>query len=81
MSLRVVCLWCEEEILSPDTESQATVDVHQECMFRMVSGSAAHLLKECSCYGGDREDPPGFSKREAALLSLNTWKVLYPDLF
>jgi hypothetical protein len=36
---------------------------------RQLVGSISHQLKKCSCYGGDWEDPPELTKREAARLA------------
>jgi len=73
------CLYCEEPIGPGDETSPASLNgqrLHRECGVRMVAGSAAHQLKECSCYGGDREDPPGMSTRNAARLALDTYLEL-----
>jgi hypothetical protein len=73
-----VCFHCDEPILE-DERSPLFPDtaVHHECGFRMVTGSAAHQLGECTCYGGSREDPAGMSKRDAARLSLETYRMLH----
>jgi hypothetical protein len=68
MTTDLLCVWCGEA--APET------GVHQECLFRMVVGSAAHQLGECSCYGGEREDPPHLTKREAAELALDVAQML-----
>lgn len=39
---------------------------HLECHLRGVLGSVGHIEGWCSCVGGDFEDPPGLTKREAA---------------
>jgi len=49
------------------------VVIHLECRLRTIVGSASHLLKKCSCYGGQWEDPPELSKREAARLAAEIW--------
>ena len=68
----MTCPHCVEPITADDaTERTGNGEVlHRECLIRMVAGSAAHQLHECSCYGGDREDPPGLSRRQAARLAL-----------
>lgn len=43
-----------------------SVALHEECFMRQIVGSVGHQTKRCSCYGGDYEDPPGMTKREAA---------------
>lgn len=39
---------------------------HLECHLRTVLGSAGHIERRCTCFGGEDEDPPGLTKREAA---------------
>ncbi len=39
---------------------------HVECNFRAIAGSVGHQKRRCSCFGGEEDDPPGLSKREAA---------------
>lgn len=68
------CQYCEEEIEAG--EASPMPGMHRECAIRSVVGSAAHQLKECSCYGGTREDPPNLSIREAAKLAAETFRVL-----
>jgi hypothetical protein len=50
--------------------------IHHECLIRAVVGSVGHQLRRCSCYGGDEEDPPGLTKREAARLAAETHEQL-----
>lgn len=55
-----------------------------ECGFRSVVGSAAHLLRCCSCFiaGSTSSDPPGMTKREAAHAAFTLWglvKIWYGD--
>ena len=57
------CEYCHEPLAKGETQ------FHRECLVRMVAGSAAHQLGECSCFGGSREDPPGLSLRESAKLA------------
>jgi hypothetical protein len=70
------CVYCEEPILPGETypveRTPNLQNVHRECVIRMFLGSAAHQLKECTCYGGDREDPPGMTRRDAARLAFDT---------
>ena len=73
----MICAYCTEPVL--DTEDYvdgASQRFHRECMFRAVAGSAAHLLHECTCYGGTREDPPGMTLRQAAVLAYDTFQML-----
>ncbi len=71
------CPWCEEGLQRGEAlvHQQGLVYWHHECLFRATVGSAAHILKECSCFGGEREDPPGMSKREAAKLALEVYRL------
>lgn len=71
-----ICLWCEEEIEEGDrgviqavlkmTNEFETRPQHLNCFLRSVLGSVGHLRKQCSCYGGTEEDPPGLTMRQAA---------------
>lgn len=71
----MICVWCDEQVL-PGEPTLGVQRMHQECMIRAFAGSAAHQLGDCSCFGGDREDPPGLSLRDAARLAFETFKVL-----
>jgi hypothetical protein len=76
----MTCDYCGEEVLVE--EIYGTLNdkpTHQECLFRLVSGSAAHVLKECSCFGGSRSDPPGLTPRQAAKLALEAYRCLNPE--
>jgi len=71
------CAYCLEPVLDGEPyEDGATQRFHRECLIRSFSGSAAHQLKECSCYGGKREDPPGMTARQAAKLAHETFELL-----
>jgi len=77
------CTWCDEPVLSTEQHPDFDEPFHFECAFRSVAGSLAHLARRCSCFvpGSDENDPPGFSKREAAkqvleaYRNLETWKL------
>lgn len=79
------CVYCDEPLLASEHPDLGTDGIerveatHPECAFRMVAGSAAHQLGECTCFGGTREDPPGMSKREAARLALETYRLLQKE--
>lgn len=70
------CIDCGEIIVAGDYgQTTVLVDLegnvrpavqHRECLLRHVVGSVGHQLGKCSCFGGDYEDPPGMTKREAA---------------
>jgi hypothetical protein len=74
----VTCDYCGEEVLPEEVTEQRLNNkpVHQECAFRAVAGSAAHILRECPCYGGTRHDPPGLTKRQAAKLALEAYRTV-----
>jgi hypothetical protein len=62
------CIHCGEPVTEQDrrfTYANGPV-VHAECDLRAIAGSVGHQLGRCSCFGGDEEDPPGMTKREAA---------------
>jgi hypothetical protein len=42
---------------------------HRSCFMRGLVGSVGHQMDLCSCRGGTMEDPPGFTRRQAALLA------------
>lgn len=75
-----ICSHCDEEVL-PEEVFEGRLNgkpAHQECMFRLVAGSAAHILGDCFCCGGSRHDPPGLTKRQAAQLALEAYRTLHP---
>ena len=73
----MTCPCCLEAILEGEPTVEGAIQTfHRECMIRSVAGSAAHQLHECSCYGGDREDPPGMTFRQAARLAEETFLIL-----
>jgi hypothetical protein len=62
------CPWCEEPILDGETLAPNYVQpTHYECGLRGALGSVGHQRKRCSCYGGDEEDPPNMTRRQAAV--------------
>jgi hypothetical protein len=75
------CLHCDEPIddgdqgvihttlfLHGNDGEPVAEPVHRECDMRAVLGSIGHLTMRCPCEGGDYDDPPGMTRREAALL-------------
>jgi hypothetical protein len=70
------CDWCLELIAAGDSgmvmpliqpDGEATTSVqHRECHLRQIVGSVGHQECTCSCFGGDREDPPEMTRRQAA---------------
>lgn len=76
------CLHCEEPIAEGDSgvmlphmvsaNEARIVALHRECHIRMIVGSVGHQRGLCTCDGGPgtMDDPPGATKREAAVLAL-----------
>lgn len=61
------CIWCDEPIAEGDCGYLIAPRPHHRCCFyRSLLGSLGHQLGECSCFGGDREDPPGLTRKQAA---------------
>jgi hypothetical protein len=64
------CRWCEEPIEFGDSgwgqSAHANEWFHIECFTRMLVGSVGHQLGVCLCKGGDYEDSPNLTIREAA---------------
>jgi hypothetical protein len=73
------CAWCQEPVeMGEQAPAFVTEAMHQECGFRSMVGSLAHVLRRCHCYklGSDLGDPPGLTKREAALAALTLWRQI-----
>jgi hypothetical protein len=68
----LLCQWCDEavtedELRMGDAEvNRSGQAIHIECGLRSAIGSVGHQRRLCSCHGGDQEDPPGMTRREAA---------------
>lgn len=70
------CLYCDEPIEADDTgfvtpmvnalSHVVEAAYHRSCFLVTFVGSVGHQTGKCSCFGGDFDDPPGMSKREAA---------------
>lgn len=64
------CLWCEEPIAAEDSgwgvHAKGDQWMHVECFTRQIIGSVGHQLGVCACNGGEYEDNPNLTKREAA---------------
>jgi hypothetical protein len=73
----VTCIWCDEPVTVVDrltaVGNSAGQVMHYECSLRSVIGSVGHQQRRCSCYGGDQEDPPGLTRREAAKAAAKCW--------
>ena len=75
------CDWCQEKFIEtdrglgiPDALSENFTYYHVDCFLRTIFGSVGHLQKKCSCYGGDMEDPPEMTLREAATASVKEYE-------
>lgn len=76
------CFYCGEPILpgEPAYRNDVPQVFHQECIFRMGSGSAAHIRGECKIGGiGSCVEPDTMSLREGARAALAQWRALHPS--
>lgn len=65
--MKTTCAWCDEPIEASETTPMFHDNpVHRECAIRLIAGSVGHQEKRCGCFGGDMEDPPNMTKRQAA---------------
>ena len=71
----MTCAYCAEP-LDPGAETRI-LGWHDECSFRTIKGSVAHIEHRCSCYvrGASETDPPGMTRREAARAALTAYRV------
>jgi len=62
------CIYCGDPVFPNEISLPINISdvIHRECDIRMIAGSIGHQMKTCSCYGGNYEDPPEMTKREAA---------------
>lgn len=67
----------QEEVREPITRRlvQPAYAFHFECQMRMVLGSVGHQRGRCQCYGGSEEDPPGMTRRQAAIAALDYFET------
>jgi hypothetical protein len=80
----VPCVYCEEPIQLGDRGviiphvgqkgCDASHPWHMDCFLRTVVGSVGHQKQKCSCFGGNEDDPPGMTKREAATAAARLFK-------
>jgi hypothetical protein len=73
--LGLVCKGCGESITVGDA---GTFDrdgrvIHYECHLRTIIGSVGHQHRRCTCYGGNEGDPPGMTRRDAAVAAVAAW--------
>lgn len=72
----IPCFYCEEPIQALEMGTIENLGPsHYECQMRMIVGSVGHQLRKCSCFGGNLEDPPTLTKREAAVAAYELWKL------
>lgn len=65
--MKTTCAWCDEPIDASEAAPRFHDNpVHRECGIRLIAGSVGHQEKRCVCFGGDMEDPPNMTKRQAA---------------
>ena len=71
-----VCLHCGEAVADDDLRSPAqNGPLHLECFVRALVGGVNHQAGTCTCCGGrDPPDPPGLSRREAAILARHRYE-------
>lgn len=76
------CTYCEESIIETDlgyaqpaSSDEPAHVFHGECFLRTILGSVGHIMKLCKCYGGDRGDPEGMTKRQAALTAVEVYRM------
>lgn len=69
-----LCQWCDEPILDGERVANCNIPMHEECGLRSILGGINHLLGLCTCCGGTQPpDPPGLTRREAALRATAYW--------
>lgn len=72
-----LCVWCDEPILAHEHRAPYSDAWHDECGLRSIIGSVGHQERRCSCFGGTEEDPPGLTRREAAVAAALLFYTTY----
>ncbi len=68
------CVNCEEAIEAGDQGVVFDLPYHIECFTRAISGGLNHQRGLCTCCGGTLPpDPPGLTKRQAAVAAEMYW--------
>jgi hypothetical protein len=77
------CAWCDEPFeeddegyLIPflrDEPPPTELGYHVACFLRSIIGSVGHIQRRCHCFGGDEEDPPEMTKRQAAVAAVEAF--------
>ena len=78
-----ICPWCGEPI-SPDEvlyDFASGENAHVECAVRIIFGSLGHMKRRLAHIRGERDDPPGLSKRQAANAAYMFLKAAYSARF
>lgn len=66
--MTTICAWCDEPVLNDDRRAPNYAQpTHYECGLRAAVGSVGHQKQRCFCFGGQDEDPPGLTRRQAAM--------------
>jgi len=71
------CLHCDEAVAPGEPFefiNSGRDRLHLECAIRMAVGSVGHQLGRCTCYGGTEDDPPGATRREAAIAAAKLFR-------
>lgn len=68
------CAHCGEEILPGERAYVFGANLHHECSFRLAVGSVGHIQGKCTCKGGTEDEPPGMTKRQAALAAVEAFR-------
>ena len=72
------CSYCGDLIEEHDIGTLAEGRLlHYECSMRLAVGSIGHQAGECSCHGGDQDDPPGLTRHEAAMVAERYHRMLH----
>lgn len=78
------CAHCDDPIkkdgvLIPHVVDGGAVEArywHRECWQRQLTGGLNHLQGRCTCCGGaEPSDPPGMTRRAAALAAVVYWET------
>lgn len=81
------CPHCDEPVVAeyasiPHLAADGSVSDrhwHPECYMRAIVGGLNHLLGKCTCCGGiDPPDPPGMTRREAAIAAVAYYTTHQP---
>lgn len=71
-----LCRHCEEALTPEEEWASLRQDLHRECAFRLVSGSADHILRGPHEAGTCLPDEPHLTRREAARAAMAAFNSL-----